>query len=110
MPKKKKLQLKTLKVQSFVTELGDEANKVKGGATLDTACIIGSCLECSEGICLTDFGSNCVGTCAGSNCVGTCAGSNCVGTCETCATQCFESCLDPYGCTIFQTVPPQIFC
>ncbi|NIM12346.1 MAG: hypothetical protein GTO45_09550 [Candidatus Aminicenantes bacterium] len=101
MPKKKKLKLGSLRVQSFVTELGDEAKKVKGGDTMNTQCIIGSCLECSEGICPTDFGSDCVGTCAGSNCVGTCYAS-CGGTCETCYT---------CGCPpITEPSCPQIIC
>jgi hypothetical protein len=103
MPKKKKLKLDSLKVQSFVTHLGNEANKVKGGVTPDTACIIGSCLECSEGICYTDFGSDCVGTCAGSNCVGTCY-ATCGGTCQT-------DCSCPPVCPyISEPSCPQIIC
>jgi len=101
MPKKKKLKLGSLKVQSFVTELGDEAKKAKGGVTANTQCIAGSCLECSEGICITDFGSDCVGTC------NTCL-TNC-GTCGTCLTDCgtCETC----G-TCYITVPscPQFCC
>lgn len=38
MPEKKKLALGDLKVQSFVTELGDEAHKVKGGESAATNC------------------------------------------------------------------------
>ena len=38
MPKKKKLALGDLKVQSFVTELGDEAKMAKGGLSM-TICV-----------------------------------------------------------------------
>jgi hypothetical protein len=68
MPKKLKLDLKGLKVQSFVTSLEDgEKKQVKGGDpyTLETDC------------------PSCLPTC--NSCQVTCAES-CYGTCETCAS------------------------
>jgi hypothetical protein len=106
MPKKKKLQLKALKVQSFVTELGDDADKVKGGVTPNTGCFIGTCYDCSVGVCPTDQLS-CNGTCDQS-CNGTCTcGGSCGGTCETCYT-CYTDC----NCPPVVTIPscPQIVC
>jgi hypothetical protein len=65
MPKKKKLQLKALKVRSFVTELGNEARKVRGGESAET-----NCDPTCEAPCVTN-------SCA------TCA------TCNTCYTTCY---------------------
>lgn len=82
MPKKLKLDLGGLKVQSFVTSLenGDE-KKIKGGATLVT------CETCepecpSGGTCLTACGT--CNTCVTCN---TCPAS-CGGTCDSCYFKC----------------------
>ena len=56
MPKKKKVQLSALKVQSFVTELGNEAHKVRAGESVETNCDPTCELPCV----LTD---SCAGTC-----------------------------------------------
>jgi hypothetical protein len=73
MPKKLRLDLGNLKVQSFVTSLeGDEASKVKAGATNDTMCLPGCSDECTD----TEVSCSCY-TCD---------------TCDTCALSCPGSC------------------
>ncbi len=70
MPKKKKLQLKELKVASFVTELGNKAQKVRGGESAET------------------------------NCDPSCETNSCVVTCPTCYTCTCHTCYCPTnGCT-----------
>ena len=45
MPEKKKLALGNLKVRSFVTELGNEAKKAKGGDSM-TICVNRTVCDC----------------------------------------------------------------
>lgn len=101
----KKLKLKNLKVQSFVTELGNSDQKVKGGAlTPQTLCIVGTCVDCTIGACPTDTCDTCGGSCGG-----TCGQTACQGTCATACGTCDTDCTCGLGCI---TVPscPQIIC
>jgi hypothetical protein len=83
MPKKKKMSLSPIKVQSFVTTLDDkQKNKVKGGATYD--CTPDSC---PGGTCPPTWNASCEGTC--DTCASDCT---CFNTCDntcTCGTLCF---------------------
>lgn len=84
MPKKKKLQLHNLKIQSFVTSLGDQTRMVRGGAENTIP------IETCEIACDTWPGDTC-DTCA----------TDC-GTCWTCQytctchyfTYCIPKCID----------------
>jgi len=100
----KKLKLKDLKVQSFVTELGNKAQKVRGGdVTPQTACIIGTCLDCTIVACSAVTCDTC-----GASCGGTCDQTACQGTCATCGT-CLTDCTCGIGC-ITEPSCPQIIC
>lgn len=103
MPKKKKLNLGKLKVQSFVTDLSGNTNQVKGGAaTPQTNCFIGTCWDCGTE---TEYT---VCTCDGS-CNGSCDTCTCASGCATCNTDCgcvTETCA---GC-ISDPSCPQIIC
>lgn len=85
MPKHLKLKISDLRVQSFVTSLGEKKEAlIKGGASASTcqACTDHSaCDTCSPTECGATCGS-CGGTC--DTCV-TCGGT-CGGTCGTCVT------------------------
>jgi hypothetical protein len=98
MPKKMKLRLKDLKVQSFVTQLGDEIRRVKGGVSENTLCILTCMYPCgTEETCETcDTCETC-----GASCGGTC-------TCDTCQHSCGGTC--EYSICIDCTEPPQIIC
>ena len=81
MPKKMKLALKGLKVQSFVTSLEDGAKtKIKGGATEAFTCPPEDC---------TYSCNSCAATCPGATC-----GASCGGTCVSCPTceTCYQTC------------------
>jgi hypothetical protein len=73
MPKKLKLSLKSIKVQSFVTSLKDDEKKNVHGGTTQIQC------ETEQPECPT---LSCGGTCEQS-CYGTCT---VCGTCNTCVT------------------------
>jgi len=85
----KKLKLSNIKVQSFVTSLGDDAkNKVKGGApTYEPDCTQVTCMDCTdtcESLCLTQCA-----TCYTCTCDTSCGCSNTCGSqtrCVACQT------------------------
>jgi hypothetical protein len=78
MPKKLKLDLNGLRIQSFVTSLDKrDKSKVRGGITASL-----NCPDCTEGCPTQTCYTNC-GTCNTCTC-DTCE-TNC-GTCVTCAT------------------------
>jgi hypothetical protein len=93
MPKKLKLDLNGLRIQSFVTSLEKrDESKIKGGLTVNTNCPETCATDC--GTCGTQCGS--CDTCTCDTCE-----TNC-GTCVTCATcpTCYWKVLtcDPAGC------------
>jgi hypothetical protein len=99
MPKKKKLQLGSLKVKSFVTQLGEDAKKAKGGESENTLCI-DTCMFCPSNTCDTcDTCDTCM-----QSCYGTCGGS-----CDTGCGTYLSDCTCPETCI---TIPscPQIIC
>jgi hypothetical protein len=63
MPVKNKIRLERLTVSSFVTELGKESEKVKGGATNDMSCVLHTCVDCSIPICISGGGCPTYATC-----------------------------------------------
>lgn len=76
MPKKMKLDLSGLKVQSFVTSLDSGAEKkIKAGETL---------VSCPGPVCTDTCRATCEATCV--TCGDTCA------TCDTCAPTCGATC------------------
>lgn len=83
MPKKLKLDLKNLKVKSFVTSLdGNEKKNIHGGATFDSICI-SECDTCPD-ICQPS-GATCAHSCPATACTcytdcGTCPTTGCCGT------------------------------
>jgi hypothetical protein len=80
MPKKKKLLLKALKVQSFVTELGNEGQKVRGGESAETNCDPTCEAPCVTNSCATC--NTCYTTCY------TCTGCNPTTEEESCEGEC----------------------
>ncbi len=89
MPKKLKLNLKGLKVQSFVTSLKDEEKtKIRGGDVLTN-----SCLQCTE----TCQGCNTYTDCP--TCPeGTCVSCETFSPCHTCETCPELTCTCPQVC------------
>lgn len=94
MPKKRKLKLSSLKVESFVTNLKDRSHlvKMKGGAISDTPIPCGT-PNCTD-TCETPCGS--CDTCATECTCGTCV------TCETCdcGGSGYKTCHRPWECTL----------
>ena len=99
---KPKLKLEKLRVNSFVTKLGDDAHRVKAGGfdSIGTECIESCAFPCTtEQVSCNTCGDSCNGTC--DSCV-TCNAS-CNGTCNTCYT------CDP--CQTFPcTLPGEFVC
>ena len=80
MPKKMKLDLKGLKVQSFVTSLEDgDKTKIKGGVSNTM-----NCPDCTEDCESVTFCGTCGTYCT---CIGTCGGATC-DTCDSCPATC----------------------
>ncbi len=83
MPKKLKLDLKGLKVQSFVTSLdGNEKKNIHGGATAEYTPCVSECDTCDM-TCPT-YDVTCAATCGQTCATCTCYTEYC-GTCGTCA-------------------------
>jgi len=101
MKPKRKLKLERLKVNSFVTQLGDEAKQVKGGDVMSAR---------------SDCNFSCLYPCGDTHTCETCVDS-CNGTCNTCVTcvscndSCNGTCDTCLNCgTMPCTLPGQNFC
>ena len=93
MPKKLKLDLKGLKVQSFVTSLDKgEESKIKGGSVVNTVCPVSTC----PGACEPPGTPTCdtiCGTCETCETCVTCATCpTCYWKVNTCAPDCTDGC------------------
>jgi len=98
MPKKKKLKLNDLKVQSFVTDLKGQVHmvKVKGGVNSDTPIPCGGTgtdVSC-ETICGTCDTCNTECTCLTCETCATCE------SCEPCGGSGYKTCIRPWECTL----------
>lgn len=95
MPKKKKLQLNDLKVQSFVTDLKGKVHlvKVRGGVNSDTPipCGTGGCTDTCETVC---------GSCVTCNTECSCVTCETCESCEPCGGSGYKTCYRPWECTL----------
>lgn len=89
MPKKFKLDIESLKVQSFVTSLNNEAKRKIRGGEIPTD----TCFSCPDTYQECNTYTECP-TCPG----GTCASCETLGPCQTCDS-CGPTCSCPQVCS-----------